>query len=133
MRRLRLQVLSPTAVLRPPLEGVILASLALQALAIVLGLVGVLALPLTWFRDLTGIEVGTSGMTRAGSAMLHGEIAASLALNPFLLPLLAALAVVAWRCATALRRGTTARLDHPGVAILAILAAATVYRNALAA
>lgn len=63
------------------------------------------------FLELTGFYCPGCGLTRALHYLLHGEIAASLAMNPLLIPLAGFVAYV-------IRRPTL--LDRPGAAFILI-------------
>lgn len=57
------------------------------------------------FRRLTGLECATCGMTRALSALAHGDLAGSLARHPLAAPLAAEAALLWLLAPLALHRG----------------------------
>ena len=79
-------------------------------------------LPRCMFHQMTGLYCPGCGATRALSAMLHGDVLASLHNNLLLFPLLALIVFLLMKPQTAIRRPVA-------VAIVVIVVAFTVLRN----
>ena len=83
-------------------------------------------LPKCMFHQLTGLYCPGCGATRALSAMLHGDVKASLHNNALLFPLLALIAILLIKPGISLKRRVMAT-------VLAVILAFTVLRNIPAA
>ena len=83
-------------------------------------------LPKCMFHQLTGLYCPGCGATRALSAMLHGDVKASLHNNLLLFPLLALIVFLLVKPEISLKR-------HVMAAVLAVILAFTVLRNIPAA
>ena len=79
-------------------------------------------LPRCMFHQMTGLYCPGCGATRALSAMLHGDVAASLHNNLLLFPLLALIVFLLMRPQMSFKRPVA-------VAIVAVIVAFTVMRN----
>ena len=79
-------------------------------------------LPKCMFHQLTGLYCPGCGATRALSAMLHGDIKASLHNNALLFPLLASIAFMIVKPGISIKRPVA-------IAILAVVLLFTILRN----
>jgi hypothetical protein len=89
-------------------------------------------MPPSLFLALTGRPCGTTGMTRSLLRLLRGDLAGSVALHPFAVPLLALTAACAGEvCLRRLRRERVAVRPAVAAALLALLALGWIWQIAL--
>jgi len=128
---MRLQVLKLHSNSLFAVEYFVLVSTCIQVLLVVLSFFGYIDIPFNWFNKLSGLDVGTTGMTRAAVSFFNGNYLSSIVTNPFLFPFCFLIATANLKSLSNIYKRKNKSLNDIGIATLIVIASATVYRNLL--